>query len=162
MNTIRPRDTLQLDRPIKIQTPLLQKFLGQCEHFIDTKTLHEDIRKNLENILNTRSMGFTFSSASTLASSILNYGIVDFSHHYFNNKAALKKLQHHVEAQITHFEPRLKNVEVIIQSERLNIERTLKLFIEAQINLSPQPSPTLFETVFDVTQQSFHLEENSI
>jgi len=80
----------------KIKAPLLMRLLDNDPYAITEKTvlksidtieLYNDIRINLQNILNARVLGVIWPSHfAEIKQSILNYGITDFTHSYFGNK----------------------------------------------------------------------------
>lgn len=153
----------------KIKAPLLTLLLDDepqslseksIAKSIDATTLYEDIRINLQRILNTRFLGVQWPVyLDQLNQSILNYGIDDFTHSYFGNKQSQKNLCVKLSSVIATYESRLSDVMVFALESDMAMERLLKIRIEAQINLVPAPIPAIFESCLDITNQNFSVNE---
>jgi type VI secretion system lysozyme-like protein len=132
----------------KIRTPLLCRFT-ESETEFDLAALQQDIKQNLECLLNTRTRGIA----------ILSYGIDDFMHSYFGNKKSQEELCINITDAISIFENRLSQVYVTTSDNDISLERTLKIRIEAQIDLKPTSVPAVFESCLDITKQTFIMEQ---
>lgn len=156
----------------KINSPLLYRLLDEdpdkqqekiSHRFIDINGLHEDIRHNLEMILNTRFCGLDWPEhLSELKQSVLNYGIIDFSQTYFNNKNTQLQLCRNIREVLEHFEPRLQSVKVTLLNDELELDRVLKIKIEGILNIEPSPIPTVFESCLDITKQKFDFSKEDL
>ena len=94
------------------------------------RELHEEIRSNLESILNTRSeMIFIQASLVCLEESLLTYGIEDFSRGYLGNQKSQARLYVQIKRAIERFEPRLQKVSVTPMDADSELDRILKLRI---------------------------------
>lgn len=157
------------DKQAKIKAPLLTLLLDNEPHnlaeksitkSISTTALYEDIRINLQRILNTRILGVMWPSRfDQLNQSILNYGIDDFTHSYFGNKQSQQDLCAKLSDVIATYEPRLREVMVYALESDMAMDRLLNIRIEAEINLVPAPIPAIFESCLDITNQSFTVNE---
>jgi type VI secretion system protein ImpF len=140
----------------KINSPLLYRLLDEdpdkqqekiSRRFIDLNGLEQDIRNNLEMILNTRFCGLEWPEhLSELKQSVLNYGIADFSQ---------MQLCRNIKETLERFEPRLQFVKVSLLDDEVELDRILKIRIEGVINIAPSPIPAVFESCLDITKQQF-------
>lgn len=119
--------------------------------------LYDDIRKNLEEILNARTVYIEVPSyLSELASSIINYGLKDFSHYICTHKIMQHKLCNEVRNAISWFEPRLKNTSVYLENPEQPISRVIKLRIEGEITIKKIAKTSVFESAMDL--KNYHFE----
>jgi type VI secretion system protein ImpF len=150
----------------KIIAPLLsrliddepdKKYERNSHQFIDVNKLHQDIRDNLEMILNTKFCGLIWpDSLSFLNHSVLAYGISDFTSTFVNNKRKQQQMCQNIKETINRFEPRLQAVDVVLlEDDKDNLERVLRFRIEAMINIRPSPVPAVFESCLDTCKQEF-------
>lgn len=122
--------------------------------------LHDDIRNNLEHLLNTRSRLLMSDFAQDeVVNSVLNYGVIDFSHTYFGNRKAQDSLCAIIKKTLAHFEPRLERIVVTALDEE-ETQRVLHLRIEAYIALKPEPKPAIFESSLDLSRQRFMFDSH--
>jgi len=151
----------------QISSPLFTKLISKNDekssrlenpNWISLNVFQEDIKLNLENILNTRAPQlFIDKHYANLSESVINYGIKDFTHSIYGSKKLQEELCSHIKTLIKNFEPRLQEtkVELIDDNEE---HRTLKIRIEAVINLKPKPASTVFESYIDLNRQNFIFE----
>ncbi len=108
---------------------------------IEKETLLQIIRRDLENLLNTKVK--TCIEQDQLSSSnytIINYGIPNFTHTRYTSKTAQEYLCKTLQIVITQFEKRLNNVLVTWQDKETNTD-LLTIRIEAElsrINIEPK------------------------
>jgi type VI secretion system protein ImpF len=125
-------------------------------HLMSADNLYEEIRQNLEHLLNARSKYIQWPDTyKELQHSIVNYGIADFTNSAFSNSDIQQKLCDQINTIIAHFENRLKKINVMITSDSDETDRTLKLRIEATMNLKPLPKSTVFESSIDMNKYQF-------
>lgn len=157
----------QNENKIKITTPLLLRFRHskstsqklQSERYIYTEELYEQIKENLQQLLNSRSLCLSWPEHLTeLNQSVVNYGITDFMHSRYGSKAMRNELCDRIKQIINYFEPRLKQVKISLIDNNFELERALKLRIDAMIEISPSPVSASFETYFDVSSHNFEFE----
>ncbi len=99
------------------------------------EVLRENIRKNIENILNTKKCFLSFESCyKQLSQSVINYGIDDFSSLWIDSLEACEGLCRQMEITIQVFEPRLNHVVVSLEETSHLINRTLKLKISGTLH----------------------------
>ncbi len=152
----------------KINSPLLYRLIDDSPDLQREKKNHaqihlnefyEQIRRNLENLLNTRLNYVVWSDDyDELKSSILNYGVSDFTLNYFGHKNAQIKLCQTIKETIGRFEPRIQKVNVVPIENDSDLERILKLRIECEVLLKPTSVPAVFVSSLDVSSHKFCLE----
>lgn len=157
----------KLTKDSRIISPLLTRLIDQDSsaeqaydsgRYVALEEFHEAIRTNLENILNTRKQWLSFPNQCVeLEQSLVNYGVHDFAHSYYGKETSQNQLCRDIENLIQLFEPRLKRVQVSVQKNNIAIERSLKLRIEAMVDLSPHPAePAVFESSMDISKHTFN------
>lgn len=140
----------------KINSSLFYRLQENSPRFTDINDLTQDIRNNLEMILNTRSYDLDLPEYLTeLRYSLLNYGIADFSKNYSNNKHAQMQLCRGIKEILEIFEPRLRAINVILLDQEVEVDKLLKIRIEGIINIMPSPMPAVFESCLDISKQYF-------
>lgn len=103
---------------------------------IQPEIMIASIVQDLENLLNTRNNGGLTEVDESLANSILNYGLADFS--LFNLSAADDQMAfcQHIERLISRYEPRLKFPKVTIQPPSQEFEFRWYFQINAELELN--------------------------
>jgi len=152
----------------QVQIPLLTRLLdnepdniyeNKLQTTFDIHSLHENIKTNLENLLNSRSKCLRWPKEyQELNQSLANYGMNDFMHRYFDNQQARLTFCKEVEETIAHFEPRLKTIHVTLLKDEEKIDRVLRIRIEAIIDANKQHNNAVFESSVDVSAQQFNFE----
>jgi type VI secretion system protein ImpF len=105
------------------------------------------VRRDLEDLLNTHQSYLRFPPDwAELGNSVFLYGMPDLMSANPSERGQLAEL---VEGVITRFEPRLRNVRVIL-GEGDGEDRTVRLHVEAQVNVDPAPE-VAFETVLELS-----------
>ena len=102
--------------------------------------LKEDIRRDVENFLNTRipCLHLPKDLFPELAASILTYGRPDLGTLRTNKE--LERFGRRIEEGIRQFEPRFQSVNVEVTSLPTSTDRTLKLQIRSKLRLEPARS----------------------
>ena len=151
----------KLNRTAKISIPVFDRLTvdfsrqSSSEQYISLNELYEIIRRDLEQLLNTRKSLIAWSEHyHHLDQSVLSYGIPDFTALHATEKSQLQLCQQ-IQAAIVQHEPRLQQVSVNMRDDAEQIDRVLQLRIEATINLQPKPTAAVFESCFDVISQTF-------
>jgi type VI secretion system protein ImpF len=117
--------------------------------------LKEAVKRDLEWLLNTKRTAVEIpADLRHLHSSLLTFGIPDFTHAGLNRPDDRRALQQAVEIVVRRFEPRLRDVEVTLIDGREN-ERGLRFRIDAKLDVEPAPEAVSFDSVLDLTTKSF-------
>ena len=124
-----------------------KKDSGRSRRGFDLKALRQSVRRDLENLLNSRVQWHTWpDSYSELPQSLLNYGLPDFSVMVVDSDEGRLKLCRAVEQAIRRFEPRFVDVEVTVPEQEHGMERVLKLRIQALLYADPEPEHIMFDS----------------
>jgi type VI secretion system protein ImpF len=119
------------------------------------RDLKQAVRRDLENLLNTRIRCIPFrSELSELKQSLVNYGIPDLTGLSLGGPKEREDFRRAVLSTIRQFEPRLKNLVVRIIDQADTIERTIRFHIEAVLLAEPAPEPIAFESTVRLTTGS--------
>ena len=113
----------------------------------DLKKLRATVRRDLQNLLNTRVQWNTWPKEySELDQSLMNYGLPDFSVMVVDNQQGKERLCKYVEQTIRRFEPRFADVEVVPKEGEDDVDRVLRLRISAILHADPDPEHVLFDS----------------
>lgn len=122
----------------------------------------DSVRRDLENLLNTRWRCTSWPpSLDELETSLVNYGIPDFTSVGSNIAERPDVLLDHIEAAIAHFEPRLTQVELTQIGVPGSVDRTFRFRIRAKLNLPTEQSgemfnePVSFESTLEASSGNF-------
>lgn len=111
------------------------------------QTLRTAVRRDLEALLNARRRRRTLPPTTPeLAVSPLGYGIPDATSGSYALPEKREWLAAEIERVIRRFEPRLQSVRLrFLDSD--DLDRTLRLQVDAMLRADPVPEPVTFETV---------------
>jgi type VI secretion system protein ImpF len=125
--------------------------------------LRRSVRRDIEALLNARRRWRSWPAGyAELAVSPVGYGIGDFTAGAFNDPAQRDRLRAEIEATIRRFEPRLAQVRVVLlDSANDLLESTLRLRIEALLQVEPAPEPVVFDTLVDPATAEVQVKPNS-
>lgn len=113
----------------------------------DLRALRNSVRRDLENLLNTRVQWHTWpDNYAELPQSLLNYGLPDFSVMVVDSEEGREQLCKVVEDTIRRFEPRFVDVDVSVPEQELDTERVLRLRIQALLYADPHPEHIMFDS----------------
>lgn len=123
-----------------------------------TASLHllkEAIRRDLETLLNTRrSLSRELEGYELASASVLNYGLEDLSSLESSVNGGLVQMQQALQRCLADYEPRLTEVSVSLEDGDF-LKREIRLHIEANLPLYPTVETVSFDTVFDVTNETY-------
>lgn len=123
---------------------------------LSVRELERTVGRDLEALLNTRR---TVDAASLEAhpharQSVLGYGLEDFSSLSVSGSNDRDRICRRLEAAIVTHEPRLKHVQVSIDSKSSSAQQ-LRFSIKALLCVSPLRHPVDFDAVLDATTQHY-------
>ena len=114
------------------------------------RELKESVRRDLQNLLNTRWHCTSWPPDLTeLEVSLLSYGLPDLTSLQFGSPESQEEFRRLVERTIRNFEPRLRKVSVEIIKEQGTPERTLRLRIDGLLHVEPTPEPVVYDSVLE-------------
>lgn len=124
------------------------------------RQLKESLRRDLEAVLNTRRhMGSEFDGFELAATSVLNYGLEDLTNIRTDPEGQLVQMQRAIHGCLSEYEPRLSDVSVSMRGGPDASGREIRLHIAARIRLSPGVETIYFNTVFDVTSETYSVSQ---
>lgn len=120
------------------------------------RTFRDAVRRDLENLLNTRYRCSSWPPAlHELEQSLVNYGIPDFTGASFNDPNSQREFRRVIERAIQRFEPRLKRVKVTLRESGYARDRILHFRIDATLQVGRLSEAVAFETALDPTSNAF-------
>lgn len=119
------------------------------------RELKQSVRRDLENLLNTRwrAKGFP-ADLKELEVSLVNYGIPDFTGMKLGGLHDRERFRRVLENCVRTFEPRFRKVEVKLL-EANPLERTLRFRIDAVLHADA--APVVFDTSLEPTTGTFEV-----
>jgi type VI secretion system protein ImpF len=124
------------------------------------KDLRSSVRRDLENLLNTRLRIIEPDDEYTeLKKSLLIYGLPDLATVNIINKESRKKFVTHLENLLIEFEPRFKSVNVNYLENANSLDRTLRFRIDALLYADPSPEVVIFDSVLEPVSRTVNVEE---
>lgn len=125
--------------------------------------IRKNLKRDLENLLNTRrSWHLPHKKYTDLATSVLGYGLPDFTLQEMLSGDNIHWLCNEVQRTIQRFEPRLCRVSVTLQETPEIADRLLRLQIDAVLVTDTRPEPITFQSEVEVTSLSMTLSETRI
>ena len=123
------------------------------------RELKQSVRRDLENLLNTRHCWETWpDELEELETSLVNYGIPDFTGVNMSLPSERERLRKVVEKVILHFEPRFKSVQVKLVENADDFDRTLRFRIDGLLYAEPAPEPVVFDSQMEPRSSSFEVK----
>jgi len=126
------------------------------------KQLRDSVRRDLENLLNTRfRMVEPADEYTELKTSLLNYGLPDLATVNISDKEKRNEFIQHMESTLIEFEPRFKSVKVNYMENADSKDRTLRFRIDATLYADPSPEVVVFDSVLEPVTRTVNVEETS-
>jgi type VI secretion system protein ImpF len=127
------------------------------------------VQRDLENLLNTRNPVWDLASDFVEAkASGLAYGMPDFTSLNILSPSDRERLSRQLERVIGVFEPRLRDVKVLLHDSKgggeeaeTQVERSLRFRVEARLVLEPVIEPISFDMVMEMDKLEYRVEESS-
>jgi len=126
------------------------------------KELRNSVRRDLENLLNTRyRMIEPESEYIEIQTSLLNYGLPDLATVNISDKEKRKDFIQHMEMVLIEYEPRFKSVKVRYMENSDTLDRTLRFRIDAALYADPSPEMVVFDSILEPVTRTVNVEETS-
>ena len=123
------------------------------------KLIQQAIRRDLENLLNTRSRCTTWMPAFTeLENSLVNYGLPDFTASGLNAASDPDILVDAINRAIELFEPRLTDVKVRHVADEFYFNRVFQFRIEATLIINEKRHMVLYDSVLESSTGQFNVK----
>ena len=124
------------------------------------KELRESVRRDLENLLNTRLPCMELSEDNTvLDGTAAYYGIPDFSGANLQSGEGRERFRLTIENAIKHNETRFKTVSVELLDDVDDLDRSLHFRIDALLNVEPAVKPIVFDSSLEPVARNFKVED---
>jgi type VI secretion system protein ImpF len=124
---------------------------GTAEEGYSVEEMIEAVRRDLEELLNTRQTNAGIPAAFTeVHDSIVGYGLPDLVSLNAVTEMEREEIGSVIANTVARHEPRLKNVSVTLLQTGGEASRVLQFHIEAQLDVDPSPEVG-FETVLELT-----------
>lgn len=124
------------------------------------KELRNSVRRDLENLLNTRlRIVEPDDEFIELKRSLLMYGLPDLATVNIIDKVSRKNFVTHLENLLIEFEPRFKSVNVNYLENANPLDRTLRFRIDALLYADPSPEVVIFDSVLEPVSRTVNVEE---
>jgi type VI secretion system protein ImpF len=125
------------------------------------KDLRNSVRRDLENLLNSRyRIISTPDELHEVESSLLNYGLPDLATVNMLDVTKRREFTRSIENIIRTFEPRFKSVSVRYIDNNEKSDRTLRFRIDAVMYADPAPEIVVFDSVLEPVLRAVTVEES--
>ncbi len=125
------------------------------------RELRASVRRDLENLLNTRyRMVSPNSTFKELQHSLMNYGLPDLATVNIIDVEKKKIFTRDLERILREYEPRFKSVKVTFIENEDNIDRTLRFRVNATLYADPAPEIVVFDSVLEPVSRSVNVKES--
>jgi type VI secretion system protein ImpF len=114
------------------------------------RELKQSVRRDLENLLNTRWSATTWPPhLEEIERSLVNYGIPDITGSDLGSAGERESFRQIMERAILYFEPRFQSLTIKIMENAEQLDRTLRFRIEGLLRVEPVPEPVAFDSAFE-------------
>ncbi|HVS40408.1 MAG TPA: type VI secretion system baseplate subunit TssE [Gemmataceae bacterium] len=114
------------------------------------RDIKESVRRDIENLLNTRRRLFTWpSEMRELDRSMVGYGIPDLAAGALGSDEARDRFCRMLQTMLRQYEPRFKSIEVRPLANAEPLDRTLRFRIDALLRVDPAPEPVAFDSMLE-------------
>ncbi|MDH5354603.1 MAG: type VI secretion system baseplate subunit TssE [Gammaproteobacteria bacterium] len=159
----------RIDKKKKLRPSILDRLLddapanrveAESSKHQKLKQLRQSVRRDLENLLNTRLRIIEPDDEyAQLKHSLLNYGLPDLASVNITNIDKRKAFVQQLESLLIDFEPRFKSVSVNYQDNSNSVDRTLRFRIDATLYADPYPEVVIFDSILEPVSRTVSLEE---
>ena len=127
----------------------------------DWQDLHEAVKRDLENLLNTRRRCESWPADwQELEHSLVNYGLPDFMAMNLVTDEGREAFRRLLEEVIRRCELRLDRVKVSLLESTEPLDRTLRFRIEALLRAEPTPESVAFDSALEPVTCNFTLKRS--
>jgi len=161
----------RIDKKKKLRPSILDRLLDDEPHnqtetdkgqHQKLKQLRSSVRRDLENLLNTRYRIIEPPEEyEELDRSLLNYGLPDLATVNIIDVAKKKEFTKTLESILKNYEPRFKSVNVTYLESKNSSDRTLKFRINATLYADPLPEIVVFDSTIEPVTRSVSVKEAS-
>jgi type VI secretion system protein ImpF len=125
-------------------------------HAASVRMLKESIRRDLEDLLNTRrQLNRELEGYKAARSSVVNYGLDDLNSITPVSRVNVQELQRAVHRCVLEYEPRLSDIAVSVEGGTDLLYREIRLHIEATLPVYPSAEIVSFDTMLDLASGTY-------
>lgn len=144
----------------RLQMSLLDRLAEGDDSRPTLARIRQSVRRDLECLLNARRSWIPLDGArKELKTSVLGYGLPDFTVMDLSSDEGRQWLCDEVRDTINRFEPRLTRVQVNLRDGDAPLDRQLRLRIDAVLLVDPVPEPVAFDSEVDPVTLAVTLQE---
>lgn len=147
----------------KLMAPVLDRLLQKEDtraNHLQLRQLRESVRRDLENLMNTRYRCVSpDSDLKQVNKGLPNYGLPDLSTINLNSAEALSSFCRQIADTIRIYEPRIKSVKVESQKSIDPEDPTIRFRMEAVLHANPAQELLIFDSALDPVTQSIDILE---
>ncbi len=161
----------RIDKKKKLRPSVLDRLIDDEPHVqVETekdrnqqlKELRQSVRRDLENLLNTRfRMVSPPNEYEELEVSLLNYGLPDLATVNITDNEKQKAFTRNLEKILKEYEPRFKTVKVTYFDGNEKTDRTLRFRVNATLYADPAPEVVVFDSVLEPVSRTVNVEESA-
>lgn len=122
----------------------------------NTNSQLTNIVRDVSSLLNSRLNSLPIENFSELQTSLLNYGLPDFSHLEATNSQVSDKIKEKIKETLMLHEPRLKNIEITVTDIA---KYSINFTINATFMADPDPISIRFDSQYQPDLQQFKVKE---
>ena len=134
----------------------LHKMRKSAPSTSNIREIKRSVGRDIEVLLNTRRelLDGAAPEYNELNSSLLMFGLPDFTSYSLLNPEHRKSIRRSVEEALTKFEPRLKSVRVTLEPPT-KFDTSIHFRIDALLRLDPAPEPVSFDAALQLGTSSY-------
>lgn len=149
-----------LDRVIDREPEQTQEPVPTQHQYISE--LRQSVRRDLENLLNTRyRVVEPPDDLRQVSHSLLNYGLPDLATVNISDPEKKTRFVKDLERMLRDYEPRFKSVRVQHLDNRDRTDRTLRFRIDATLWADPAPESVIFDSVLEPVSRTVNVQESA-
>lgn len=144
----------------KLQMSLLDRLAEGDDSRPTLARIRQAVRRDLECLLNARRSWLPLErGGKELQTSVLGYGLPDFTVMDLGTEDGRQWLCDEVRDTINRFEPRLTRIQVTMRDNDAPLDRQLRLRIDAVLLVDPVPEPVSFDSDVEPVTLAVTLQE---
>ncbi|MDH5545253.1 MAG: type VI secretion system baseplate subunit TssE [Gammaproteobacteria bacterium] len=132
---------------------------GTGSSSVNMSKIRDALRRDLENLLNTRRPYRVGRERMGGSLTIVDYGVPDFTGASFSTQLEQERLVKEIRHVIENYEKRFKSVRVTERKKMDNLDRTVHFRIEAELRVEPAVEPLVFDTRIDPVSRELDVED---
>jgi type VI secretion system protein ImpF len=121
----------------------------------------QSVQRDLDWLMNTRASAIRPPRDSAVFDSVQQYGLVDFTGLTTSVTDWREQLVENMRDMIRRFEPRLANVTVDLAEDVNPALQQVRFTISALLLMDPSPEQVVFDTIFEVTNGTYEVEDKT-